>query len=101
MPFSKQLHGMFTPQQLKNIVFLYISIDGSEDAWKAAVNQLGIEGKLAYITRQLAVGDREILPDIQHPAIHADRYQGNIVNLNAKRPSSGQQIYNDIIHLLN
>src|SRR4029079_18897319 len=22
MPFSKQLHGMFTPQQLKNILFL-------------------------------------------------------------------------------
>ena len=92
---------MFTPQQLKNIVFLYISIDGSEDAWKAAVNQLGIEGKLAISPGNWQSEIAKFFQISSIPRYMLIDTKGNIVNLNAKRPSSGQQIYNDIIHLLN
>ena len=100
MPFSKQLHGMFTDKQLKQIVFLYISIDQSEDAWKTAIKQIGMEGKLA-----ISPGNwqSEIAKYFQINSI--PRYmlmdkKGNIVDLNAKRPSSGAEIYNDILKLL-
>ena len=92
---------MFTPQQLKNIVFLYISIDGSEDAWKAAVNQLGIEGKLAISPGNWQSEIAKFFQINSIPRYMLIDTKGNIVDLNAKRPSSGQQIYNDIIHLLN
>jgi thiol-disulfide isomerase/thioredoxin len=101
MPYSKQLHSMFTSQQLKDIVFLYISIDGSEDAWKAAVNQLGIEGKLAISPGNWQSEIAKFFQISSIPRYMLIDTKGNIVDLNAKRPSSGQQIYNDIIHLLN
>jgi thiol-disulfide isomerase/thioredoxin len=100
MPSSKQLHAMFSAKQQKEIVFLYISIDATEDAWKKGVEQLGIEGK-----QGISPGNwnSEIAKYFQINGI--PRYmlmdkKGNIVDFNAKRPSSGQEIYNDIIRLL-
>lgn len=100
MPFSKKLHGMFSDKQLKQIVFLYISIDQSEAGWKAAIKQMSIEGK-----QGISPGNwqSEIAKYFQINSI--PRYmlidkKGNIADLNAKRPSSGQEIYNDILKLL-
>ncbi len=100
MPYSKKLHEMFDPKQLKNIVFLYISIDGTEEAWKSAVQQIGMEGKLGIspgnwnseITRYFQINSipRYMLMD----------KKGKIVDMDAKRPSSGQLIYDDIVKLL-
>jgi thiol-disulfide isomerase/thioredoxin len=100
MPNSKQLHEMFSTKQLKEIVFLYISIDATEDAWKKAVEQLGIEGKLGISPGNW---NSEIAKYFQINSI--PRYmlmdkKGNIIDFNAKRPSSGPEIYNDIIKLL-
>ena len=100
MPYSKQLHEMFTPQQLKQIVFLYVSIDATEDAWKNAVKQIGMEGKLGISPGNW---NSEIAKYFQINSI--PRYmlidkKGTIVDLNAKRPSSGTEIYNDIVKLL-
>lgn len=39
-PFSKMLHDRFSEQQKKGIVFLYISIDNTEDIWKKALKEL-------------------------------------------------------------
>lgn len=44
MPFSKQLHDKLTDKEKKNIVFLYISIDANQDAWKKAIIDMGMEG---------------------------------------------------------
>ena len=46
MPYSKQLHENLTEKQKKQITFLYISIDANEDAWKKAINDLGMEGTM-------------------------------------------------------
>jgi thiol-disulfide isomerase/thioredoxin len=100
MPASKQLHEMFTEKQLKNLVFLYISIDATEDAWKNGVSQIGMEGKLGISPGNWS---SEIVKFFQISSI--PRYmlmdkKGNIVDMNAKRPSSGSLIYNDILKLL-
>ncbi len=100
MPNSKKLHEMFSAKQLKNLVFLYISIDATEEAWKNAVKDLGIEGTLGISPGNWG---SEIVRYFQISSI--PRYmlmdkKGNIVDPNAKRPGSGQEIYNDIIKLL-
>ncbi len=43
-PFSKSLHESFSAKELKELVFLYISLDDGEDKWKEAVKRLGLEG---------------------------------------------------------
>ena len=42
MPFSKQLHDNLTEKEKKNIVFLYISIDANQDAWKKGITDMGM-----------------------------------------------------------
>jgi thiol-disulfide isomerase/thioredoxin len=100
MPASKQLHEMFTEKQLKNLVFLYISIDESEEAWKNAVKQIGMQGKLGISPGNW---NSEIAKYFQINSI--PRYmlidkKGKIVDQDAKRPASGREIYNDILKLL-
>jgi len=100
MPFSKQLHGMFTDKQLKQIVFLYVSIDQSEDAWKDAIKQIGMEGKLGISPGNWQSPIARYFQINSIPRYMLIDKKGNIVDLNAKRPSSGQEIYNDILKLL-
>lgn len=99
-PFSKELHKKFTAKQLKNIVFLYISIDKTEEIWKNAIEQNG----LGEMKNGLVPGDwgSEIVKYFQINSI--PRYmlidkKGNIIDLNAKRPSD-EAVYDDIIKLL-
>ncbi len=99
-PASKHLHERFTAKQLKNIVFLYISIDGNEGSWKNAVEQIGMNGLLL-----ISPGDwnSDIVKYFQINSI--PRYMlidktGAISNGNAPRPSSDDNIYNEIVKLL-
>jgi thiol-disulfide isomerase/thioredoxin len=99
-PASKLLHERFTAKQLKNIVFLYISIDGNEGNWKNAVEQIGMNGLLL-----ISPGDWSS-PIVGYFGINSiPRYMlmdknGTITNPNAPRPSSDQVIYDEIIKLL-
>lgn len=43
-PFSKKLHESMTKKELEKIVFLYISIDDSEENWKKAIEQNNLQG---------------------------------------------------------
>ncbi len=99
-PFSKELHKKFTPKQLKNVVFLYISIDKTEEIWKKAIEQNG----LGDFKNGLVPGDwgSEIVKYFQINSI--PRYmlidkKGKIVDFNAKRPSD-DAVYDDIIKLI-
>lgn len=98
MPHSKELHSKLTDKQKRNIVFLYISIDASEEAWKKAAEQLGIEGVL---TISPGNWDSEVVKFFGISSI--PRYMimdkfGNIVNKDAPRPSS-DAILNELIKL--
>lgn len=44
MPASKQMHEQLSEKEKKEIVFLYISIDANQDAWKKAMNDMQIQG---------------------------------------------------------
>lgn len=100
MPYSKKLHAMFDEKQLKQVEFLYISIDASEDAWKSAATRLGLEGKLAISPGNWSSPIAKYFGIMSIPRYMLINKNGEIVDFNAKRPSSGQMIYNDIIQLL-
>ncbi len=100
MPYSKKLHAMFDEKQLKQIEFLYISIDASEEAWKNAAARLGLEGKLAISPGNWSSAIAKYFGITSIPRYMLINKKGEIVDLNAKRPSSGQQIYDDIVRLL-
>jgi thiol-disulfide isomerase/thioredoxin len=98
-PFSKELHNKFSTKQLKNMVFLYISIDSKEDLWKAAIQQFGLEGKHAIskggwsapITRKYGITS---IP--RYMIIGKD---GRIIDNDAKRPSD-PAVFDDLTRML-
>lgn len=99
-PHAKTLHKMLTPEQLKQVVFLYISIDETEEKWKNAIEQNQIEGFHtnspggwgSSVTKHFGVNSipRYMLID----------KKGNVVDPNAKRPSAGEELLRDILLLL-
>jgi thiol-disulfide isomerase/thioredoxin len=98
-PFSKSLHDKFSPKQLKNIVFLYISIDDQEDKWKAAIQQFGLEGKHA-----ISKGGWNSPITAKYGIRSIPRYMiigkdGRIIDEDAKRPSD-PAIFDDLIKVL-
>ncbi|MDZ4844861.1 MAG: TlpA disulfide reductase family protein [Chitinophagales bacterium] len=99
-PHAKELHKMLTPEQLKQVVFLYISIDDTEEKWKNAIEQNQIEG---FHTNSPGGWGSSVT---KHFGINSiPRYmlidkKGNVVDPNAKRPSSGGELLRDILMLL-
>ena len=87
MPFSKQLHENLTDKQRKGIAFLYISIDGNLDAWKKAMQDIGMQG-----TNVISPGNWTS-PVCNYYQINSiPRYmimdkKGKIVDMNAPRPN--------------
>ena len=97
---ERDILDSLTPKQLKSVVFLYISIDKTEEIWKNAIEQNG----LGEMKNGLVPGDwsSEIVKYFQINSI--PRYmlidkKGNIVDINAKRPSE-EGTYDDIIKLI-
>jgi thiol-disulfide isomerase/thioredoxin len=87
MPYSKQLHDNLTESQKKQILFLYISIDANEEAWKKAITDLGMEGK-----QGISPGNWNSKACSYFQINSIPRYmimdkKGNIVDFNAKRPA--------------
>lgn len=99
-PYSHKLHERFTPKQMKDIVFLYISIDATAEEWKKAVQQIGMNGLLLHSPGNW---DSEVVKYFGINSI--PRYmlidkQGRVYNNNAPRPSSDEEIYQEILKLL-
>lgn len=96
-PYSKEIH-----QQLegKDVVFLYISFDDDENAWRRAIEKFAMPGY-------------HILPTDEQKQAFYNRFQvtgiprymlidknGKVVDDNAKRPSSKEALIKDIEKLL-
>jgi thiol-disulfide isomerase/thioredoxin len=99
-PFSKQLHEKLSEKQKKEIVFLYISIDGAEDSWKKGVEQLGLDNGINVISP--GNWQSEVVKYFQISSI--PRYmifdkKGNLVDSNAKRPAD-PSLLSDLLKLL-
>ncbi|MBP6532324.1 MAG: redoxin family protein [Bacteroidia bacterium] len=87
MPFSKQLHDNLTEKEKKNIVFLYISIDANQDAWKKGITDMGMEG-----IQVISPGNWSSKVCKYYQINSIPRYMimgksGDIVDFNAKRPN--------------
>ncbi len=98
-PFSKMLHDMLSDKQKKEVVFLYISIDNTEEIWKKAVNSFELKGVHA-----LSPGGWNSFVAKHYQISGIPRYllidkKGNVVDENAKRPSD-ENILQDILNLI-
>ncbi|GAB3337587.1 hypothetical protein GCM10027299_48840 [Larkinella ripae] len=100
IPHSKTLHERFTKKQLEKVVFLYVSIDDSDVNWKNALQKHQLPGNQGWSKG----GWRSRI--VQYFGIQSiPRYilidkKGNMADLDAKRPSSADAIYQDILQLL-
>jgi len=98
-PFSHLLKDKFNDKQKKQIVFLYISIDEDEAAWRSAIVQNKLEGTLGISPGNW---NSEVVKFFRINSI--PRYMlidklGNIADPNAKRPSE-PGVVDDILRLL-
>jgi thiol-disulfide isomerase/thioredoxin len=86
-PHSKELKAQLSKKELKNIEFLYISIDNTETVWKKAIEELGIEGVHAIskggwgseVTAKFGVNSI--------PRYFIFDKNGRVIDQNAPRPS--------------
>lgn len=100
MPFSKELHEKLSAKQKKKVAFLYISIDDSEQAWKDAIQKMGIEnGVHGWSTGGWNSKIAKFFQISSIPRYMLIDPNGNIVEPNAKRPGD-ESILNDIIKLI-
>jgi thiol-disulfide isomerase/thioredoxin len=87
-PFSKQLHEKLSDKQKKQIAFVYISIDGTPEAWKTALEQLDLSNGINL--HSPGNWQSEVVKYFQINSI--PRYmifdkKGILVDSNAKRPA--------------
>ena len=98
-PFAKELKHNLTKSQKKQIVFLYISIDNTEQIWKSAIDKLGIEGyhvlsKGGWNSKAVKFFGINSIPRY----MIVDK-KGKIVDIDAKRPQM-QGLLDDLLGLL-
>ncbi|MFM8432229.1 MAG: TlpA family protein disulfide reductase [Bacteroidota bacterium] len=92
MPASRSLHDGLTEAQRKKIIFLYISIDASDEGWRKAINDMGIQG-----VNVISPGNWNS-PACKYFQINSiPRYmimdkKGDILEMNAPRPNDPELI---------
>ena len=87
MPFSRQLHDKLSDKQKKQIVFLYISIDANEEAWRKAIVDLQIEGVNVISPGNWNSDVCKYYQINSIPRYMIINKKGDVVEFNAKRPS--------------
>jgi thiol-disulfide isomerase/thioredoxin len=103
MPFSKELHDKLAKKldekQMKDIVFLYVSIDKTEEPWKNAIKQMGLEGVQAFSAADWPEGVGNYFQVNSIPRYMIMNRNGEIIERNARRPSdpATEQILVDLV----
>ncbi|MBK8847351.1 MAG: TlpA family protein disulfide reductase [Bacteroidetes bacterium] len=98
-PFSKALHEKFSKKELKEIEFLYISIDSNEETWRNAVKQNGLEGKNGIVPGDWNSEICRYFKINSIPRYMIMNKKGEVVDFNAKRPAD-PVVYDDLIKLI-
>ncbi len=96
MPHSATLKEKFVG---KDVVFIYISSDRNESAWRGGVEQLGIKGDNYLTSAKVYQGYNDLFEVKYIPRYILIGKDGKVVDSNAKRPSN-PEIANDIENLL-
>lgn len=93
MPFSKQMHESLTKEQKEKIVFLYISIDEKEEAWRAAMENLGLDiFENAYASGGWAAKVVQKFKITGIPRYMIMDQTGKIIKAQANRPSNPETL---------
>jgi thiol-disulfide isomerase/thioredoxin len=91
MPFSKKLHHKIEDELGKkvadDIVFLYISIDQDEAAWRKGIEAMSIEGAHGFSNARWPDGAGNFFQIPGIPRYMIMDKEGEIVDMNAPRPS--------------
>jgi thiol-disulfide isomerase/thioredoxin len=91
MPFSKELHDKLAKsldeKQMKDIVFLYISIDKTEEPWRNAIKQMELGGIQGFSSAEWQDGVGNFFQVASIPRYMIMDRNGEIVDQNARRPS--------------
>jgi thiol-disulfide isomerase/thioredoxin len=95
MPFSKKIHEELTDKEKKQIVFLYISIDASKEAWLKGMKDMGMEGENVISPGNWQSKAVRYFQFNGIPRYMIMNKKGEIVDFNAKRPAD-PSILNDL-----
>ncbi len=87
MPYSKKMHEDLNDKQKKQIVFLYISIDGDAASWKKGIQDLGIQGVNVNSPGNWSSKACKYFQINSIPRYMIMNKKGDIVDSNAKRPA--------------
>ena len=98
-PHAKKLKDSFSKDELKDIVFLYISSDKSEKAWRNAIEKYDIQGTHVWSPNNIENSAGRYFQVYSIPRYMLIDKNGNIVNPNANRPSM-PGIKEEILNLL-
>jgi thiol-disulfide isomerase/thioredoxin len=100
--YSDELHEFL---KNNNIEMLYVSIDNKKviDKWKKDVYEYSLMGNHYFATNSIVLSLQNMLKEDSLPI---PRYllfdsKGDLVLRNSKRPSEGQNLYNEILKALN
>lgn len=99
MPYSKALHEKLTEKQKKQIVLLYISIDGSEEPWRKGMKDLDIQGVNVISPGNWNSDACHYFQINSIPRYMIMNKKGEIVDSNAKRPAD-PTLLDDLLMLL-
>ena len=95
----EEIKAKLSKKEQKKIVFLYISIDQSEEKWKKAIELLHIEGEHAFSNARWSDGAGRVFNVSGIPRYMIMDKSGKIINNNAKRPSM-QGIMDELLKLI-
>ncbi|GAB2569668.1 TlpA family protein disulfide reductase [Spirosoma areae] len=99
-PFSRQLHDRLTKKQQDQVVFLYLSIDDTEDAWKKALGTLQLSGEQGWSKGGWKSRIVQYFGIQSIPRYLLINKAGKVVDAEAKRPSTTDAIWQDILNLI-
>jgi thiol-disulfide isomerase/thioredoxin len=88
-PFSKSIHASLSEKAKKDIVFLYISIDDTEEKWKGGIKSNGLEEfDNAWVSPEWSPKAAQMYGIRSIPRYMIIDKTGKIVSPDAKRPSN-------------
>ncbi len=88
-PHSKTMHSGLSEKDKKNIVFLYISIDDTEDKWRNGIKSNGLEEfENAWVSPEWSAKASQFYMIRSIPRYMIIDKTGKIVSPDAKRPSN-------------